>query len=54
MDHRTRSWTEPRDGWHHRMEHELVVVGFPDAIGDCQQRFKIGSSSLLVKPVFGN
>lgn len=34
MDHRTCSRTEPRDGWHHRMEHEPVVVGPPDAIGD--------------------
>ena len=34
MDHRTCSCTEPRDGWHHRMEHEPVVVGPPDAIGD--------------------
>ena len=34
MDHRTRSWMEPRDGWHHRMEHEPVVVGPPDTIGD--------------------
>ncbi len=34
MDHRTRSCTEPRDRWHHRLEDERVVVRFPDAIGD--------------------
>ncbi len=34
MDHRTRSCAEPRDGWHHRLEDENVVVGLSDAIGD--------------------
>ncbi len=34
MDHRTRSCAEPRDGWHHRLEDERVVVGFSDAIRD--------------------
>ena len=34
MDHRTRSCTEPRDCWHHRLEDEPVVVRLPDAIGD--------------------
>ncbi len=34
MDHRTRSCAEPRDGWHHRLEDESVVVGLSDAIGD--------------------
>ena len=34
MDHRTRSCAEPCDRWHHRLEDERVVVGFPDAIGD--------------------
>lgn len=34
MDHRTRSWTEPRDGWHHRLEDDPVVVEPSDTIGD--------------------
>ncbi len=34
MNHRTRSCAEPRDGWHHRLEDENVVVGLSDAIGD--------------------
>ena len=34
MNHRSRSCTEPRDRRYHRLEHERIVVGPPDAIGD--------------------